>query len=33
MHGRELDTTTMKKQLFGFDVTIGLNFELAQKYF
>ena len=33
MYGRELDTTIMRKQLFGFDVTIGLKFERAHKNF
>lgn len=31
IYGRELDTTTMRKQFFGFGVTIGLKFERAQK--
>lgn len=33
MSGRELDTTTMRKQFFGFGVTIGLKLERAQKNF
>ena len=33
IYGTELDTTTMRKQFFGFDVTIGLKFKRAQKNF
>ena len=33
IYGRELDTTTMRKQFFGFGVTKGLKLERAQKNF